>query len=188
MLRMFWGYVKINQERIIYVLICSLLFMFFFEGLQKNRKNPPKRTVNNKLSVWLLGLASSFILIITLFGREQGEFDFVLIPFYSYYKMFANGNIEHSLQIVMNIMMYIPFSFFLLCCFKKLKKRHSLFISLICAMTIEIIQWYFQIGFFETDDIINNVLGAMIGALLYKIVFKIREKIIGKGLKETGDE
>lgn len=184
MLGMFWGYVKINVSKIIYVLVFALLLMILLKFLQKRGQTGAKRSKDDNIYALLFSLSSSFIFVMTLFGREKGDYGFHIEPFYSYREALRVGDTEVLLQIIMNIVMYISFAFFLLCYFRKLKKWHALLIGFICSAGIELIQGYFKIGLFEVDDIINNVLGVVIGILLYKIHVKYGATV-KKTIKET---
>lgn len=165
----FWGYVKVSSPKIILILLLACVFLLVFQIIQKRNYNNFKK----KFKV-LLSINCSFILVMTLFGRTKDDYGFIVKPFESYFAAFGENNVELQLQIIMNVVMYIPFTFFLLCCFEKIKKGHALLISFICSASIELIQRYFQIGLFEVDDVINNVLGAVIGILLYVIRVKHR--------------
>ena len=140
---------------------------FFFEL----RKRLKKKSVFFRS---MLSIACSFIFVMTLFGRVKGNHGITVKPFESYLHAFSSNNAEQQLQIIMNIVMYIPFGILLPYCFRNLEKcRRVIFIALICSISIEMIQRLFCIGLFEVDDIINNVLGATIGVFIYKLTIKI---------------
>ena len=98
--------------------------------------------------------------------------------FGSYIEAFGNKNIEILLQIIMNIVMFVPVGLFLPCCFQKFEKnRFVLLGALILSGTIELIQGITKIGMFEFDDILGNVLGAEIGFGIYWILSRSFRKV-----------
>lgn len=80
------------------------------------------------------------------------------------------------LQIIINIVMFIPIGFLLPCCFKLYEKyRYVLATAVIASVSIEVLQLIFRMGLFETDDVINNVFGATIGLGFYILAKKVIE-------------
>lgn len=173
----FQGYFKLNIPSIKWVLLFGVVFMILFYVL--SRKGYTKHYVKPIIIIVsgiLLSLSCSFIFVMTLFGRSIGaEFDFRAKPFESYYIAFAEGGVEVMLQIIINIAMFIPVGFLLPCCFRIYEKyRYVLITVIIASVSIELLQLIFRIGLFETDDVINNVFGAMIGLGTYVVVKKMR--------------
>ena len=79
-------------------------------------------------------------------------------------------------NVVGNMIMFVPFGFFVTYFVKTNKMRVTFIITLITSLTIEITQKF--IGrVFDIDDIILNVLGGTIGFLLYIFLYKTREKL-----------
>lgn len=178
----FYGYLQLNIPRIKWVIVFGLGFMTLFLFLQK--KNCVKQHMNSITTLicgCLLSLSCSFIFVMTLFRRSIGaEFDFRAKPFESYYIAFAEGDIEVLLQIIINIAMFIPIGFLLPCCFKLYEKyRYVLITAVIASVSIELLQLIFKMGLFETDDVINNVLGAMVGLGIYVVVKKVKNHVEG---------
>lgn len=81
-----------------------------------------------------------------------------------------------------NILLFIPMVFLTPLCFKNIKLKRILFQCLCMSFYIEIIQLVFQIGFFDINDLVNDVLGGMIGYstfLLIKtfLIYKMRKNL-----------
>ena len=76
-------------------------------------------------------------------------------------------------NVVGNMIMFIPFGFFI-SYFLKLKKIYSVFIlTLLTSITIETTQ--LLIGrVFDIDDIFLNIIGGLIGYFIFKIIYKIK--------------
>ena len=74
-------------------------------------------------------------------------------------------------NIAANILVFIPLGFFIS------NKNHknvfkALIICLGVILSIELIQLFFKIGFFDVDDIILNLTGSLIGMGINKILIK----------------
>lgn len=168
----FRGYLKLNIPNIRWILIFGMIFAALFYFLQvKGYGKQIKSRVASILCWGLLSLNCSFVYIMTLSGRKiGGTHRFELKPFSSYYVVFAEGNMEILLQILMNIAMYIPLGFLLPCCFRLFEKYRYVILVIFCgSLVIELIQLVLRMGLFEVDDVINNTLGAVIGLLIYMI-------------------
>lgn len=81
-----------------------------------------------------------------------------------------------------NILLFIPMGFLTPLCFKNIRLKRILFQCLCISFGIEIIQLIFQIGFFDINDLVNNVLGGIIGYstfLLIKsfLIYKMRKNL-----------
>lgn len=78
-------------------------------------------------------------------------------------------------NIIGNIILFVPFGFFVSYYLKLDKKSFIFFTTLFVSIIIELIQ--LKIGrAFDVDDIILNIVGGMLGYILYRIVDKIFSK------------
>ncbi len=88
-----------------------------------------------------------------------------LIPF-TEINRYEVGSRLFMFNVIGNIVIFIPFGYFVSGYIKASKVSHILTVSIISSLTVEIVQ--LQIGrSFDIDDIILNVCGAIIGFLLY---------------------
>lgn len=71
-----------------------------------------------------------------------------------------------------NIGLFIPFSIILRTTFKIYKFKTLFFLTMLFSISIEILQYFFQIGVADIDDVILNLLGAVIGIFLYRVIFR----------------
>ena len=130
------------------------------------------------ISTLLLILIFTFIVRETFEVRHEGSRGIMLIPFRELYSMFKSPN--HSFyfwQIVLNILLFIPFGFILSCNLYKYYRSQHLFLSILLSglfvsISVELLQYLTSRGFTEIDDVINNTLGALIGWLAYDIMLK----------------
>lgn len=76
-------------------------------------------------------------------------------------------------NVVGNMIMFIPFGFFI-SYFLKLKKIYAIFfLTLLTSITIETTQ--LLIGrVFDIDDIFLNIIGGLFGYFIFKIIYKIK--------------
>ena len=79
-------------------------------------------------------------------------------------------------NILGNMLMFVPYGFFVSYCLKLKKPRSCFFLILVASISIETTQ--LVIGrVFDVDDILLNVLGGMIGYLLYYLLQQIEDKL-----------
>lgn len=89
-----------------------------------------------------------------------------LIPFHFIMDAIKTGNEEFFRTGWMNILLFIPGGMWLSYSVKnptKIKYVLQVIFLILVSITIEIVQWYYQLGTVETDDVICNTLGAIIG-------------------------
>ena len=88
-----------------------------------------------------------------------------LVPFteITRYKFGSNA---FMYNVIGNILLFVPFGYFVSGYIKASKVSHILAVSIISSLTVEVVQ--LQIGrSFDIDDILLNVTGAIVGFLLY---------------------
>lgn len=113
-----------------------------------------------------------------LFRKPYPTMTYELELFWSYKRAFQ-GNSFLIRQIVLNILLYVPFGFFVADIWRKLGFRKVFLAGFLLSVTTELTQLIFRIGLFELDDIFNNTLGCVIGYLL----FVISAGLAGQGKK-----
>lgn len=96
------------------------------------------------------------------------------VPFREMFR-YSFGSRLFFKNVVGNMLMFMPFGFFVAYILKLKKTWVLAFISLIVSLTIESIQSV--IGrVFDVDDIILNVIGAVGGFFIFKIVYFLKLK------------
>ena len=144
----FRGYIQLNIPNIKWVILFSFAFWVLFMTMdKKNRVKHDRNFVKNIICVGLLSLSCSFVFVMTLFRRSVGlDFDFRAMPFESYYIAFTEEDMEIMLQIIINIVMFIPIGFLMPCCFRLYEKcRYVLITTVIVSILIELFQIIFRI-------------------------------------------
>lgn len=98
-----------------------------------------------------------------------------LIPFKEMTR-YAIGSRGFFYNVLGNIVLFIPFGFFVSYYIQANKTRHITIIAFITSLTAELIQY--KIGrAFDVDDIILNVVGALLGFLAYIGLKLIKNKL-----------
>ena len=78
-------------------------------------------------------------------------------------------------NVVGNMLMFLPFGFFISYYLKNVKPHLTIFLTIIASVSIELVQ--LSIGrVFDVDDIILNLMGGLLGYLGYYLLVKIGEK------------
>ena len=97
------------------------------------------------------------------------------IPFKEMFRYPIFSNMFYR-NVIGNMMMFVPYGFFISSFLKLNKTSIILLLSLLVSLTIETTQSI--IGrVFDVDDILLNVLGGFIGYLLYRFVNLIKENL-----------
>lgn len=111
---------------------------------------------------WLLVEYLFLLLYLTVFVRNtQAGWTYNLSPFWSY-QAIREGRVDVLVQVVMNVLAFIPIGF-LLGTFKGLKWWQVLLIGLCFSILIELLQLVLKRGLTEIDDVVHNGVGCMIG-------------------------
>ena len=76
------------------------------------------------------------------------------------------GSTQFYLNVIGNILVFLPFGYFVSSYIKATRVSHILLVTLITSFTIEFVQHYIGRSF-DIDDILLNVIGAILGFLLY---------------------
>lgn len=129
--------------------------------------------------VYILFLLWIYIIIrLTISGRESiDEYRIKLSLFWTVKDAWIKKSSQDWFYLVANIYMFIPFGIFLPILFKKMKNWFNIFVAgLTFSFAIEIIQFFFKLGYFEFDDLINNTLGTVLGYAIFVVAVTIMKK------------
>lgn len=142
-----------------------------FTRLTRNKMK--NRTKEKILIFYLLYIYFFMILFIALLSREPGSRTKAsFMPFSS-----LTGEAYGDVFVVENVLMFIPFGIFLPLLNKKFQRAKScLAAGFLCSFIIEVLQLLSQRGYFQTDDILMNIIGTGIGFVILKILSKIFPK------------
>ena len=166
------------QRIIISIMLLAALCVLFVLLFKHKKINVIQLVASLVFSAYVV-----FVLYYTVLGRySQEEYTFQ-IYIYKSYKYLIEDFGPHSLrQVILNIVMLIPFGFLMPIVIKaKSKYLITLLSAFAFILFIESMQLIMQCGTFEVDDIINNLLGTVIGMLLYFLLNKLIQKQKLKG-------
>jgi VanZ family protein len=119
--------------------------------------------IGGVLAVWFLA-----VLWTTILDREPGSYESSWIPLHTYWKIFSGGHPELERSGLMNVLLFYPGGLLL----AGLLPRHGsyrrrMICAVICfglfSLSIELSQYFFQLGTAEIDDVLHNTLGAAAG-------------------------
>lgn len=105
-------------------------------------------------------------------NEKDGLRNINLIPFRSMSPYLRDITEPYAFKnIIANILVFIPLGFFIS---NKIPKNvfKALIICLGVILSIELIQLFFKIGFFDVDDIILNFIGSLLGVFISLFVRK----------------
>lgn len=138
---------------------------------------------SKKQNNFIVGIAFVLCVVIALYPsvliRAGGETrELVLEPFRSLKLYFDTGYEEWIRVIVMNIAMFYPLGCVYACFNKNKKTKPWMFFvfAFLFSFFIETVQYAFSLGVSETDDLINNTLGALLGYLITYLFYKLLNK------------
>ena len=99
-----------------------------------------------------------------------------LMPFWSY-KAIIEGQTQLIYGSIMNVLVFVPLGFILGIAFRRMNWRKVLLFCATISIMIETLQFVFERGFTEFDDLVHNVAGGMIGYGLYLGMVRMAKKI-----------
>lgn len=100
-----------------------------------------------------------------------------LVPFTEIFR-YPIGSTNFYINVIGNIVMFIPFGYFISTYIKPKRILPILLVSVISSATVEFVQLCIGRSF-DVDDIILNALGAIIGFLIYVALNAIKKYLPG---------
>lgn len=158
-----WFYCLPVVDAILLVVFASLIFLMCKKQWEKMRVW--SWTTSGLIVLWLLA-----IFYVTLGNRDADlQTSVHMIPLYSYYVTFKGNDPEILRSCFMNIILFYPVGLLAGAVYLqrwKIEKRILLLavIGGCMSILIEVIQYSWQLGLAEVDDVIHNTLGTVIGA------------------------
>lgn len=170
--------------------VIGLIFMWFIYWifLRKFLKNHVKSHIKKVVIFCILFCYIVIVSGATIFIRPGVYEHANLHLFSSYIEAWNNYSKSYWRNIVLNILMFVPFGFLLPLFSDKFKNFFAtMSLSLMFTVGIEVTQYITKRGIFEVDDIMNNWIGALIGYSLVMFILLIfsKEKTRFKPLKLT---
>lgn len=155
------NYINANQLEIAIITVITVVVICYM--VHKNKRS-------KQIFCLLSALYILAILYKTLSTRHRSIYEINFELFWSYKAALA-GNKGIAEQIILNIFLYIPFG-----CLtgsiiqKKISYIWMMIVGIMLSLFVEYMQYKFQIGLFELDDIFSNTLGTIFGLIIADIV------------------
>ncbi|ANF45115.1 hypothetical protein AZK53_05305 [Priestia megaterium] len=134
---------------------------------------------NNWINVLFLA-SILFIIRLTMFtesslGIGEGKGGINLVPFYTMRDLLFHHSFgDFILNNIGNIILFLPFGFFLPMRFRKIDNLpKSFLVGMFFSVLIEIVQLFMPNRWTDIDDVLLNTLGTGIGYSLFKVLNQI---------------
>lgn len=165
---------------IILAIILAALILLGYNVLFKKMFKGEKRFTSGTL-IWFIVFICYLVVVFGATMLSRGNWygsDKIHSLFYSYKEAWNSFALREWRNIILNILIFVPFGFLLpvgLKWFRNFWKTY--FAGFILTLVIEISQLLFKRGIFELDDLLNNTIGSMIGYGCFAIVMLIASYI-----------
>ena len=117
-----------------------------------------------------------YIYFINRIGKERSYYVYMpvnLVPFCGEIKQtLQNFSLNGLMHLLGNVAYYTIFSVLVMSTVKKKKAMFGILIPVITSIVFEGVQYLFDMGDTDIDDVITNTIGALIGVLVYNHVIK----------------
>lgn len=173
---MIWKYIiKDLSEAMQYLpygIMAGAVMGLILNGMNARRERKGKETFP-MAGLMAFSLYLMIILVITFFSREDGSRIGVDLELFSTWGI----NTRNNAFVVENVLLFIPYGFVCPWAFPWLRGFfRNTFAAFVTSLGVETIQLITGRGYFQVDDILTNVLGAVIGYVLFKILNGILRK------------
>lgn len=153
----------------------------------------PDMKDRKRIAIWIIFSVYCFFMVYLLFFNGRNNYqnysfseyvanntNFILFHYINGYvrNMIAGERLfEAVINLVGNVVMFVPIGLLLPLAVKRLSSFRSFIICSLCIpLVIESIQLVFMVGCFDVDDIVLNVIGQIIGYGLYILIRGRKEK------------
>jgi len=154
------------------IFLVIVFFLFLFVGGKAGKRA-------NRIPLSLLGTYTGLIFLATLIVRTTNHESYQLIPFWSYYEIIVHHDMILFWEDLLNVAMMLPVGFLLPAAFRQIQLRTVLIIAIGMECFIEIMQFVFERGLAEWDDVIHGAIGTLIGYGLFKMFISVRRACTG---------
>ncbi len=110
-------------------------------------------------------------------NHDYGLNEVIVIPFSTTVNTLLDGIWPFVYNLFGNLLWFVPFGFLLPIVRKQKTSKEGILVnSIMLSLSIEVLQYIFQTGFSDIDDILINVAGAYLGFLLFEMCHRLRVK------------
>lgn len=151
-------------ENLLYLFCIGAVIILAFKG---------KRSIRWVLSLLLIEYVF-LVYWLTVISRTSIDVrKYTFTPFWSY------DDPSLFMEIIMNILLFLPIGLLLGFVIKGLKWWQVLMIGGGISFSIEMFQFTLMKGFSEVDDVMHNTMGCMIGYGIYSLIRLGNERVFG---------
>lgn len=163
------------QLGIVAVVLIAAIFLCYYMVSKRKNSGKPKPDIKKMA---LYGVFICYLIVVfgvTMLSRSGFWQNNIIQPlFYSYRDAWNDFSITEWRNIILNILMFVPFGFLLPFLSKKFQAFWKTYLAgFTFTLFIEVVQLILRRGIFELDDLMNNTVGAMIGYGCYRIALLI---------------
>lgn len=146
------------------------------------RKTKIFRALGKVLFLLYIGFLIYFLFLAEWYGRtgisEEYRYNLELFReikrFITYREQL--GMFAVSANLAGNILIFVPYGFFISMASKSRGFFKTLFFSMGLSLCVEIVQLFTRVGSFDVDDILLNTIGGVIGYIIFSVCNRIRRK------------
>lgn len=135
-----------------------------------------ERIKNKKIFIFWSLLAEYLFLVLcatVLCRQPRAESHMELMPFWIYMELTNGGHSVSPMDIVFNLLLFVPIGAFLAAINPSIKWYKVLLIGLACSITIEVSQFLLKRGVAQFDDLIHNSISCLIGWICTKWIIRL---------------
>lgn len=176
MMETIWKYILLMIPYMLMIIPAYLILRF---NILKRRNALSKLNLHHEIVLlvfiaFISGLAS--VTVLPSYETIQSAIDnnghINLIPFKVILEQFKElGSVAFIINILGNIVIFIPFGFFPALLWKNFSLLQSILLGFSVSLFIELVQLHIGRNT-DVDDLILNTLGAVFGYLVYKLFYK----------------
>mgnify|MGYP004485046013 CR=1 FL=1 len=167
---MIWKYVIKDlgeaMQYLPYGIMAGAVMGLILNGMNARRERKGKEAFP-MAGLMAFSLYLMIILVITFFSREDGSRIGMDLELFSTWGI----NTRNNAFVVENVLLFIPYGFACPWAFPWLRGFfRNTFAAFVTSLGVETIQLITGRGYFQVDDILTNVLGAVIGYAIFRIL------------------
>ena len=146
------------------------------------RKTKILRALGKVLFLLYIGFLIYFLFLAEWYGRTRIPEEYTYnLELFREIKRFITyreqlGMFAVSANLARNILIFVPYGFFISMASKSRGFFKTLFFSMGLSLCVEIAQLFTRVGSFDVDDILLNTIGGVIGYIIFSICNRIRRR------------
>ena len=106
------------------------------------------------------------------------------MPFWSYFAYFRGEDDSLLIENIMNVVVFVPIGLLAGLASRSMNWIKALSLGLCISIPIEVLQFSFEKGFAELDDVMHNTLGCVIGYGVSRLLYKRLSDIVAQMLRQ----